>query len=612
MSKDIIERPKNSTAELSINGRIYNLTSPPAYEKDDRKLDPLVKRQRDSLLQQIDLNELNDNLYMSVELLYVAYNGVAGARGGKLQADINKIMGDLALVCNDCIVTMDTFYVKTENIISLLGETYSYLMTGKEKMAILRLKRCGDASEAMSLKSNELSLRFTDLQKRSTAVRSDTILEEASENERKEAATKAISMLSSKLKTEQANQGELIKQAGEMQQKYDEAAKAEKKAGDKAFALSILSAITSTITTVVSAGVGAYTATKKPSDTISNPENKEDAKKINDAQKEADEKKIKSDQAEKKLAETKSKIAILKTNLEQVKKAETDLKEKIGNKSEEPEKSDSNLQKLKEDKKKKENEITEINKQVSDLEAEEKKQEEDREAAAKAYGLAAAGLQKVTEEISALAAKNASAEERIHEEKMAYLKEKLKLEDEKRKSLIAMTEFAENIKNARIEEGNAEVSVSALHTAVEALGKIIGTLTTASLFWKQMSEFCKRMIDSGIQTKIADMQEGLDLDERIEGYQEVNFMMGFLTYMCQWVALNGLSASYIISAAKAQEKCKEYIAKSPTIAEARRKAPELAKNLAIMLNEKIDVSNKISSNLIQENARLEVVTTNLN
>jgi peptidoglycan hydrolase CwlO-like protein len=611
MSKDIIERPKNSTAELSINGRIYNLTSPPDYEKDDRKLDPLVKAQRDNLLQQINLNELNDNLYLSVELLFVAYNGVAGAQGGKLQADINKIMGDLALVCNDCIVTMDTFHSKTGDIISLLGETYSYLVTGKEKMAILRLKRCGDASEAMSVKSNELSLRFIDLQKRSTAAKSNTILEEASENEKKEAAAKAIRELESKLKTEQANQGELTKQAGEMQGKYDEAQKKEKKEGDKAFALSILSAIAGTVTTILSVGVGAYSATKKPSDVISNPANKEDAQKIDDAQKEANKKKSESDEAEKKLAETKGKITAAQTNLEGLKKAVADLQEKIKGSGDKTAKPDEDLQKLKDEHKKKENEITELNKQINDWEADAKKQKDDCEAKARAYGVAAAALQKLNENMSEMAAKSASAEERIHKEKMEYLKKKLELEDEKRKSLIAMTAFAENIKNSRVEEGNAEVSVNALHTAVEALGKIIGTLTTASLFWKQMSEFCKRMIDSGIQTKIADMQEGLDPEERIEEYQEVNFMMSFLTYMCQWVALNGLSADYVISAGKAQEKCKEYIAKSPTIAEARKIAPALAKNLNLMLQEKIEISNKISSDLVQENARLKI-TANLN
>ncbi|MGU6847991.1 hypothetical protein ACV2HT_19970 [Salmonella enterica subsp. enterica serovar Glostrup] len=43
------------------------------------------------MLSQLSLNDITQNLNLSVELFYVAYHGVAGAKGGMLQAEIAKL-----------------------------------------------------------------------------------------------------------------------------------------------------------------------------------------------------------------------------------------------------------------------------------------------------------------------------------------------------------------------------------------------------------------------------------------------------------------------------------------------------------------------------------------
>ena len=90
---------------LVVQGRTYNLTVAPDYQ------DPLVKAEVAKVLGQLSLKDVTDNLYLSVELIFVAYNGVAGAKGGTIQAEIQEIQSGLALLCNECVKTMTTVQV---------------------------------------------------------------------------------------------------------------------------------------------------------------------------------------------------------------------------------------------------------------------------------------------------------------------------------------------------------------------------------------------------------------------------------------------------------------------------------------------------------------------
>jgi len=607
MTKDIILKSDATVSSLSFNGKDYDLTQAPDYT------DPLVVRQKEDLLLQIDLNELNDNLYLSVELLFVAYNGVAGAQGGKLQAEINGIMGDLALLCNQCVGTMSAFKDETQNIISELGQTYNFLIKGKEKLAIIKLKHCGESSTKMANKATELSQSFMELQKRSVTTRSNTILEEASENDKKEAAQTAINELQAKLKTEQTNQVELVAQVTQVQTMYDEAKSREEEASKKSLILGITSAICSTIGT----GLGAFAAAKNPigsavASMSNNNNNAQNTAQIDVAQKTSDDKKQKADEANALLLETKDKIATAKTNAATLKKEKTELETKIGiiekvDEATRIQEQKDNLAALKTN-------LADKTKSVADADAEVTRlngvitttTQTAKDYSAK-YGAAAAALQKLSGSMDTMASAASSAEESIHQEKMKLLEKKFDLETQKRKSLVAMSEFAENIKNSEIVKGNSTVSVNSLHAAVEAMGKIIGTLTNASLFWKQMADFCTKMSDKGFQSNINDLINpinGLSLEDRVIEYKDINLMFSFLQYMCQWVALNGLSAEYLVSASDAQKKCIQNIAQSPTIEEARLRAPELAKSMGIMLNQKILASNSASSNILLEQARL--------
>lgn len=187
-----------------IEKKEYNLAQIPPFN------DTLVQREKQSVLSQLSLNDITQNLNLSVELFYVAYHGVAGAKGGALQAEIAKLQSRLAMLCNECIITMATFQNETQSIIELLQQCYRWLTKGQEKQAFKKLAHCKESSNAMSVKAKSLAEQFKALQIDSTKTKSDTIMEEASENDRLLASLKAERETIAKQKAEETNQKALL------------------------------------------------------------------------------------------------------------------------------------------------------------------------------------------------------------------------------------------------------------------------------------------------------------------------------------------------------------------------------------------------------------------
>lgn len=600
MSESTVQNPNS----LEVDGRTYSLDKAPGYE------DPLVQQEVKRVLGTLSLKDVTENLDLSVELFYVAYNGVAGARGGTIQAEIAELQSKLAMLCNECVKTMTTFDAETKNIIGELIQTYKWLTKGKETLAIKKLAHCSESSMSMSKSANALAEQFKKLQVESTKTRSNTIEEEASERDRKLAAEKAEREMIAKQKAEQTNKEELVAQIAETQQLYDEAKRREEKESDKALILGITSAITSTI----GAGLGTFAAMKNPVGSVmasvasaSNSSSGDSIKLRN----RVDDAKNRSDKAQKDLLEAKDKETAKQNSVKKLTVELGDLKQKISQKEQDSSTKEDELDELKGKRDAKQLELTTAETELRTVQTEVEGLENRAKKLTTAYAAAGAALQELAKKTGQMSQAATSAEESIHQEKMKYLNQKLALEKEKRESLVKLEEYAENIKNFKVEEGNATLSVNSLHAAVEALGRIIGTLTNASLFWDQMSAYCERMSEEGFQQEIKDLtapDSGLSEEERITEYRDSNFMIQFLTYLCQWVAVNGISGEYLTSASEAQKKAVKYIGQSPTIEEAIKKAPELAKNLEKIIGESLRESRQASVELEQQKAVIETQT----
>jgi hypothetical protein len=243
--------------------------------------------------------------------------------------------------------------------------------------------------------------------------------------------------------------------------------------------------------------------------------------------------------------------------------------------------------------------LGEAKKKVEPLE----KDAADRTAEYAASGKALLSLAQSTGQMSQAAA---TAEESIYQEKMKYLNTKLDLDKQKRESLVALAQYAEDVKNLQVVEGQAKISVSSLHAAVSALGKIVGALTNASLFWNQMAKYCDRMTDQGFQKDIADVTGpgGLSKEDRVAYYLDTDFMKEFLGYLCQWVALNGLSGDYLVKASTAQQRAVAHLRDSPEIEKALQQAPQLAADMQTMLGQSMAQIAKSTADLEQQKALL--------
>lgn len=580
---------------LIIGDNKYDLSTAPKYS------DILVQREVLDVLNQLSLKDVTENLYLTVELFYVAYNGVAGAKGGTLQAEIASIQSDLAMLCNKCILTMTNFKAETQNIISLIIQCHTWLMNGKESMAIKKLGHCSESSTAMSKSANALAESFKELQVRSAKVRSNTIEEETNERDKKLAAEKAEREMKAKQQALQEKQEQLATNIGSLEIAYDDAKKREERESTKSLILGITSGIIGTI----SSGIGAYAAMSNPLALLSNTASNA---KLTEMQKDVANKEAESTKAAQELLTAKDEQMIKQTQIDKLSKAIDELNKKIN----EPNTNSTDAAKLKQEIDSKNNELNKLKDELEALNKKVTSLQKSSDSSTANYAAAAASLQQLAKSTNQMMQTAANAEDRINSEKMTILNKKLELEKEKRDSLVALAEYAESIKNLKVEEGISAVSVNSLHAAVEALGKIIATLTNASLFWDQMSTYCERISGQGFQQIIIDItapDSGLSLEDRLNSYREPSFMMSFFKYMCQWVAINGLSGEYLISAEEARKKAIQYLKESPTIDEALKKAPELAKNMKIMLDRNLSQSGEIIANLEQQSFLLKEKAT---
>lgn len=578
---------------ILVDGREYSLAVIPDFA------DPLVQREAQRVLGQLSLGEVTENLNLSVELFHVAYNGVAGADGGKIQAKIALLQADLARLCNECVLTMSVFALQTEEIINLLRDTHRWLVKGQEGLAIKKLGHCKEASTSMSSAAKALADRFTVLQKESAIARSDTLLQEASERDRKLAAEQQEREILAKQVAEKANQEALVADAANAQVAYEEAKSREEREASHQLVMGIVGAICGAVGT----GLGAFAAAQNPALAFANKlqPTGDNAAQIKQAQDEAKSAKKASDEAQAALIDNQGQQEGLQTEIKTQKDAIAAATKAWEAKSAEAESDEEQLSKLKADRQAAEAKLADLDKQLKSLQTEAKKLELTANSTTSAYSAAAAAMTSLTGSVDQMAKASQKVEDSIRDEKMRFLNRKLELENEKRQSLVALATYAQTIANLKVEEGNAELSVASLHAAVSALGKIIGTLTQASLFWDQMAAYCRNMSDGGLQREIADVREEPQEVRQIV-YNDEAFVLTFLKYICQWVAVNGLSAEYLAHANEAQKQAVAYLQESPTIEEAIRRAPELAKKLEQMVERGLKQSRESSIELQQMRA----------
>jgi|SRR5919199_2028412 chromosome segregation ATPase len=554
--------PNDRLIKLSIEGQeeVYSLKSRPAVTSQ------LVLACEKEILQSLSLSSVVSNLANAADLMFVAYNALAGTQ---VQSKMSGLQKSLLDVSADCILTVTAFEVNSEEVINYTIKSYKWLFDGQEKLAITQLVRCGEVAKTMATEAEKLAGHFKQLGNKSQEVLEGAINEESLEFNKKKELEAKLGELKANKKNAESLQKSLEAAYNEMQEAYLEAKEVETRESDRAFALGLTSAIFSGLSSglgaVAQITMAAYPTTNaamavrqvtnqvvsqvgKPSNNQNTSENTDLVKKLEEAQAE----KIK---LEKKRDENQAKIntaqGILKDTTDE--KVISEKKEELKNLNEEKENINEKLQN-----------------------------------ATKAINSISQGLNNLSDKVERLGTQAQTAAENAAQQKMEFFKLKNQMAAENRKTLAALEEYAVRVSNTNVSISNAATAVETLHCAVTALSQIVVSLNQASLFWRSMEEYCKRLQKSEFLDEVKLLQN-IDKTERIGYYSEPEFMQSAVTNLCRWVALNNVCQQYVKAVNDTYKQVGDNIKAAPSIKEAQAQAPLLAKKILVSVRKEMQI-----------------------
>lgn len=560
----VLNQPNDRSIKLSIEGQeeVYSLKNPPAVTSQ------LVLASQKEILQNLSLNSVVSNLTNAADLMFVAYNALAGTQ---VQSKMSGLQKSLLDVSADCITTVTTFEVKSQEVVNYTIKSYKWLFDGNEKLAVTQLVRCGEIAGQMAIEAEKLAGRFQELGVKSQGVLENSINEENLEDKKKKEMMEKLNELKANEVNAKTLQTGLQKAYDEMQTAYLEAKQREETESKRSFILGLTSAIFSglgsglgsaaqiamavhpaTATARAATQVAATQGANSPgSQAPSNPavsENDDLVKKIEQAQ--AEKGKLEKDSVENE-AKIKEAEGILK---------DTKDKEVAAQKAEELEK----LRQKSEELKAKLENTTKVVNNISE------------------------GLNKVSDKVEKLGTQAQTSAENAAKQKMEFFKQKNDLATQNRKTLAALEEYAVRVSNTQFSISNAAAAVETLHCAVTALSQIVVSLNQASLFWRSMEQYCKRLQKSEFLNEVQDIQQ-LDKTERINCYSAPEFMQSAVTNLSRWAALNSVCKEYLKAVNDTYKQVGENIKAAPSIKEAQAQAPLLAKKILASVRKDMEI-----------------------
>jgi len=542
----------------------------------------LVRAAKHDVLHDLSLEEVLIDLDRSVDLMFVAYCGVAGT---KVQADVNDRQQELMDLCGDCLTQMTDFNTATTDVINRVLEAFHFLLSGNEERALIILSRCGTMAKNMSGASATLAGKFAKIAASTRQAQHETLVAQSQEVDKLDDLRKQHDEMDAKLASLNQANADLVDGVAALQSAYNDAKDRETEADKRAF----ISSIVSSFTSALGAGVGAYVAAKNPLATaaanLSNrPEHNDPAadapsdapttyhvtQQSNDVSA--------AEAAAKELDAAKAAVASAETEVEAKKTAKDDALKLDSSKLAEAEtaldEAEHNLNKMKQRASAAEEAKKSVDKATSGA-----KPSQDHVAAG-----VAAGMNNIADTTRNMMQDAQSASNSIREEKMKLLDAKLQLEKQKREVNAEVTRLAKSLTFNAQQTVDYQGALKALEMAVWAFSNIAVALSNAKLFWDNMATFCGRLASSDLVDKLKDEKQTADPPEaRIAYYLSEWFMPTAVFYLARWVALKSISEDYLKAAEAARAKSTRNIRKSPSIDQARDLLPALKQQIADQL-----------------------------
>jgi chromosome segregation ATPase len=548
--------------EFLIDGTSYNL-------EDNIPLVPSILEQRQQeILNEMNLGEVINNLNLCADLLYLAFNGVAGELG--LQKDISDLQSELEKLCSEAALAMQSFKNECERCMTNMVTVYQCIFNCEEEAAFALLEEIGASASKMADTSQQLANKFETMADKAQKIHGNTIERRNVRSDASKQKAKERREQVAKLKAASAKLGDITEEIEEATEELKEAKEDAKEAQIRELVMGLSAVVSNGVGAVAStvmAGMTAkYTIMTNAVAAVASTRNQLEDQQEKE-KKPVKEAKDKAEEAKEILEEKEGEVEVLETTLK-------DLQEK--KEAEEKEEKKEALQE------KIEAQEEALLKKKKEKELAEKK----HQAKAAAYQSAQETFDKKMEALNTQLNKQqdfaVSAAAAARKEIKDLRTHRSTLRKEKRDILGSIKEFTESIENAQTEEDILRITVESLNQAIMALSKVVATLKTATHFWKALGQYCAGLSKPSFKTKLSIFQK-FPAATKLKRYYDPAFLAPVIDYAIRWKALHNICTAYSIEANKARKKVLNNIEissiENASIDGARRLAPALAKSL---------------------------------
>ncbi|MTJ29222.1 hypothetical protein [Aphanizomenon sp. UHCC 0183] len=524
----------------------------------------LVVQSEKEILQTLSIEKVVLNLKNTGDLMYLAFNALSGVP--KIQVKMSDLQRGFYEACTVCITTVQGFVTKSNDVIDLIFQAYSFLYQLEEEAAIDMISQCGEMAKEMAADARALANRFKKIMADCTVVHNESLELRNLKNEDREKLKQGLAELAALQKNADTLQEQIKDSLEKINQEYEEAKQIEAKESQRAFDLGLASTIMGGLGAAVGGAVQIFATVKTGglagaigSATTSggNTQTSTSNQTVN---------KVESSIGELEKA-TKEELAVQKQKL------------------------------------KVEEEITECNKNIKDLpdgagkEAEKQKLQQktqEREKLARDLEKAKLALEAVqqaadrmSQDLKQMSSNSQSALERASVHKMNLFNARNKLAEDSRKTMAKLAEYAVRVSNTKIDIDNTAMAIESLECAVRALAQAHVALNETALFWDSMANFCERLQSPQAQKALQSSMKIKSPESRRNAYSKPAFMGSALDLLCRWVALNSVSVKYLKVSNEVFQKVGSNIASAPSIAAGQKAAPVLAQSILTNLSAEI-------------------------
>lgn len=544
----------------------------------------LVLYHKEQALQKLSLENLTKDLSRSADLLYLAYNGVAGT--GKLAGDVSSRQKEFAELCAECRTTMQLSQRKTNDILAKIIKAFKLLLDvgSTEEEAIEVLGECAKFATQLSDKFKSLAVRFNTLKEYIGKDCIETEKELGVQNKKLQEIKELRQALESELQEQEALKQSLESTINDLNGLISEAKEEMKTENNRAFAMGIIGAFSGMIGTAA----GALIAIKADplglrggAKTPTNPTN--DDPSVNESKKEKEKIEADKTQKEKEKKEEEEKLEKIKEEIEDIKEEKTQkeaaLKDKKAKKiaedttEEESEKLDEEIETLT-------GEVDTIEKKTQELSKKEEETQKKIELHKVALQELAKGMEKAGEKLSRMAEMAHTNQQESRKTYTRLLEMKRQDEEKKRNALGKLASLTSKMTANQEQTKIEEASFTALTLAKFAFDNIYVALMNAKIFWEQMATYCENLADSELSDDIKKRQKKEESREkRIAYFKKEDFVKASVLYIANWKALEVVCGEYVNGSDDIYKKVTNNIKSSPSIAEARGQLEGLKKTI---------------------------------